>query len=179
MAALITIEGGIKGSYHDALPGASLKIILFPGENLDVAGAEMMAVIRRMLHNGRFELAGRRLRGGKMFGVALSGRPTRLTDVAVFTWLAIDTSAVVVIDYAVGVEPLYFVFGVNKMFPKCAAGLDGGSNANLTHITFERFGHAGIVWKHYMPFALLAVVVKHASTTTVQSPSTDNICHFG
>ena len=29
VAALIAVEGGIKGSYHDALPSASVEIILF------------------------------------------------------------------------------------------------------------------------------------------------------
>ena len=43
-----------------------------------------------------------------MLGVALSGRPSRFTDVAIFAWLAIETSAVVVVNYTVCVEFFYF-----------------------------------------------------------------------
>ena len=55
VTALIAVEGGGNGPNGNALSDTTFKILFLFGENLYVLSAEMMVIIRRMLHDGRFE----------------------------------------------------------------------------------------------------------------------------
>ena len=50
--ALIAVEGGSNGPNGDTLSDTSFKIPFLFGENFYVSGAEMMVIIRRVLHDG-------------------------------------------------------------------------------------------------------------------------------
>ena len=54
VAALIAVEGRSNGPNGNALSNPTFKVSFFFGENFNVFGAEMVVVVRRMLHDSRF-----------------------------------------------------------------------------------------------------------------------------
>ena len=159
MSAIIAIEGRRDGSDVNSFSRPSVVPIIVSSQYLYVALPKVVVGVRCMLHYCRFKDTRCCLGSGEMLLISGRGSATRFPDIILMTGTIVTSCACVVVDYAIDVKFIQFVFWVDQVLPQCASGANGGGNADFVERAGERLCHSRVVGENDMASALGAIVV--------------------
>ena len=121
MSALIAIEGRRDGSYVYCFSCPSVVPVIVSGQYFYIALPKVVVGVRCMLHYRRFVDTRRCLGSGEMLLISRRGSAARFPDVILITGTVVTSCTRVVVDYAIDVKFVQFIFRVDQVLPQCAS----------------------------------------------------------